>query len=40
MAVLPPPMTATFLPRMVGVSVTGNWYAFIRFDRVRYSFAE
>jgi len=33
-------MTATFLPRIVGVSVAGNRYAFIRFERVRYSFAE
>ena len=40
MAVLPPPMTATLRPRMVGVSVAGNRYAFIRFERVRYSFAE
>jgi len=40
MAVLPPPMTATRLPRIAGVSVAGNRYAFIRFERVRYSLAE
>jgi hypothetical protein len=40
MATLPPPKTTTFLPCLVGVSYFGNSLAFIRFTRVRYSFAK
>ena len=40
MATFPPPMTATFLPLMMGVSYSGNLYAFMRLLRVRYSLAE
>ena len=36
-AVLPPPTTSTFLPRLIGVSVFGL-AASMRFTRVRYSF--
>ena len=38
-ATLPPPTTATFLCRLIGVSEFGNSKAFIRLLRVRYSFA-
>jgi len=39
-ATFPPPTTATFVALFSGVSASGNRYAFIRFARVRYSFAE
>ena len=39
-ATLPAPITQTFLPTYIGVSYSGNLYAFIRFILVRNSFAE
>ena len=39
-ATLPPPSTATFFPCQKGVSASPSRYAFMRFARVRYSFAE
>jgi len=39
-ATFPPPTTATFVALFSGVSDSGKRYAFIRFARVRYSFAE
>ena len=39
-ATLPAPITATLLPTVIGVSYSGNLYAFMRFERVRYSLAE
>ncbi len=39
-ATFPPPSTTTLRDGMIGVSALPTSYAFIRFARVRYSFAE
>ena len=37
---LPPPMTVTILPILIGVSYSGNLYAFMRLARVKNSLAD
>ncbi|OPZ71476.1 MAG: hypothetical protein BWY82_01706 [Verrucomicrobia bacterium ADurb.Bin474] len=39
-ATLPPPKTATLRDGKIGVSASSFSYAFMRLERVRYSFAE